>query len=50
MNVLLTMVGVKFIAPIQTDHLSALVMIMKYLTLQDYSVLVSKHINDAMKG
>ena len=47
MNVLLAMVDVKCIVLIQMGHLHALVMIMKYLMLQDYSVLVRK--NDVLK-
>lgn len=42
MNVLLAMVDVKCIVLIQMGHLHALVIIMKYLMLQDYSVLVGK--------
>ena len=42
MNVLLAMVDVKCIVLIQMGHLHALVIIMKYLMLQDYSVLVRK--------
>ena len=43
MNVLLVMVDVKCTVQIHQDHLSALVIIMKYWMLQDYSVLVCEH-------
>ena len=42
MNVLLIMVDVKFIVPIHLGHLTAPVIIMKYLMLLDCSVLVCK--------
>ena len=42
MNVLLLMVDVKCIVLIHLGHFFALVMTMKYLMLQDYSVFVSK--------
>ena len=44
MNVLLTMVDVKCTVLIHLDHLHAHAIIMKYLMLQDYSVLVRKHV------
>ena len=44
MNVPLVMVDVKFIVLILKGHLHALVIIMKYLMTQDYSVLVCKHL------
>ena len=43
MNVPLTMVDVKYTVLIHLGHLHALVIVMKYLILQDCSVFVRKH-------